>query len=500
MTIPKETEERILRLHFVEKWKTGTIAKQLGVHYSTVRRVLHDEGIATRVCERVSMVDSYLPFMQQTLQEYPALPASRLYEMVKERGYPGGPDHFRRVVAQMRPRKPAEAFSRLRTLIGEEAQMDWGHFSTIQVGRARRPLSAFALILSHSRMPFVRFSLDQRMGSFLQGHVEGFRFFGGVPRRVLYDNLKSVVISRRGDAIEFNKTALELAAHYRFEARPVGIRRGNEKGRVERLIRTLRTSFWPVRTFDDVDDLNRQALEWCTNVAAMRPCPEDNSRTVHDIFEDEKLHLLALPSDDFAASDDVTVKVGKQPYVRFDKNDYSVPPDRVRRVVTVRASTTQVRVLDGDDVIATHKRSFSKQEQVEDPKHIDALWELKREAREGRGVDFLHHVAPSSAAFLKAAAERGHNLGASVSALLRLAQRWPQEELEAAIAEALSKDALHTSAVRQVLQARRQEAEMPPPTAVPLPDDERVQNAHVVPHSLDSYDFDDDSSNGGCNE
>ena len=497
MSIPRELEEQILRFHFVEKWKVGTIAAQVGVHHSTVRRVLHDEGVVSRVCENASMVDEYLPFIEETLAEFPTLPASRLFEMVKSRGYPGGPDHFRRIISQVRPRKSAEAFHRLRTLIGEEGQMDWGHFGHLQVGRARRPLSAFALILSHSRMPFVRFSLDQRMGSFLTGHVEAFDFFGGVPRRVLYDNLKSVVLARRGDAIEFNTTALELAAHYRFEARPVAIRRGNEKGRVERLIRTLRTSFWPARTFDDVEDLNRQALRWCRETAGERPCAEDKSRKVNDFFAQERLHLLPLPDDAFPAEDVVTVSVGKQPYVRFDKNDYSVPPDRVRRQLTVRASTSKVRVLDGDTVVAQHKRTFSKQEQVEDPKHISALWELKREAREGRGIDFLHNVAPSSAAFLKGAAERGHNLGSSVAALVKLAGNWPQEELEAAIAEALYKDTLHTSAVRQVLQARRQKAELPPPLSVTLPDDERIRNVHVVPHELASYDLDEQ---GGCND
>ena len=116
---------------------------------------------------------------------------------------PGSPGHFRRLIAQIRPRKPAEAYMRLRTLQGEEAQMDWGHFGQHAVGGATRALSAFVMVLSWSRMPFVRFFYDQRMGSFLTGHVEAFEFLGGVPRKVLYDNLKSVVLKRRLDAIEF---------------------------------------------------------------------------------------------------------------------------------------------------------------------------------------------------------------------------------------------------------------------------------------------------------
>ena len=110
--IPADLEERILRLHFVEKWTVGTIARQCGVHHSTVRRVLHSGGVAVPKQPRASMVDPYLPFIHQTLERYPTLPSSRLHRMVAERGYPGGPDHFRRIVSGLRPRKPAEAYLR----------------------------------------------------------------------------------------------------------------------------------------------------------------------------------------------------------------------------------------------------------------------------------------------------------------------------------------------------------------------------------------------------
>ncbi|MBT3224229.1 MAG: IS21 family transposase, partial [Proteobacteria bacterium] len=226
--IPEELTERILRLFYVERWKIGTIANQVGVHHCTVKRVLGDHGVELAKLERRSMVDPYLPFIREVLTKYPGLPASRLYIMVVERGYPGGPDHFRGLIAKIRPKPPAEAFLRLRTLPAEEAQMDWGYFGKVQIGRAIRILSAFVMVLSWSRMPFVRFFYDQKMPSFLLGHVEAFQFFGGVTRRVLYDNLKSAVLERRGDAIRFHPTLLELSAHYRFEPRPVAVARGNE--------------------------------------------------------------------------------------------------------------------------------------------------------------------------------------------------------------------------------------------------------------------------------
>ncbi len=137
---------------------------------------------------------------------------------------------------------------------------------------------AFVMVLSYSRHLFLRFYLGASMSYFIRGHVEAFSYFNAVPRVLLYDNLKSAVLERAGDAIRFNPTLLELAAHYRFEPRPVAVARGNEKGRVERAIRFARDAFFAAREFRDLDELNAQALTWCEGAAAERPCPEDRRR------------------------------------------------------------------------------------------------------------------------------------------------------------------------------------------------------------------------------
>src|SRR3990172_442380 len=167
--------------------------------------------------------------------------------MLRERGYPGGPDHFRHLVALQRPRPPAESFLRLRTLPGEQAQVDWGAFGRVAIGRAERRLSALVMVLSWSRALFLRFFLHPPMASFWRGHVEAFEHFGGAVRVVLYDNLRSAVLERVGDAIRFHPELLALATHYGYEPRPVAIARGNEKGRVERAIQYVRTAFFAAR-------------------------------------------------------------------------------------------------------------------------------------------------------------------------------------------------------------------------------------------------------------
>ncbi|MCK5356524.1 MAG: IS21 family transposase [Methyloprofundus sp.] len=490
MTISKEKEADILRYHHVEKWPVGTISKQLGIHHDAVNRVLSQAGIPkTERTYRSSMIDPYLPFVNKTLEQFPNLCSSRLYSMVKERGYPGGPDHFRHLVAERRPRKIPEAFLRLKTLPGEQAQIDWGHFGHLTVGQAKRPLMAFVMVLSWSRQIFLRFYLNQQMSNFLRGHEAAFECWQGLPKVLLYDNLKSAVLERQGDAIRFNPQLLEFASHYHFEPRPVAVYRGNEKGRVERAIRYVRDNFFAARAFNDLDDLNAQADRWCQGQSADRLCPEDKTMTVREAFAKERPSLLTLPDNRWPTDERVEVKVGKTPYVRFDKNDYSIPHTQVRKVLTVTATLKQVRVLEGQNEIAIHSRSFDKGEQIENPEHIDALIERKRKGRQHRGQDRLIQAVPSCSQLLNEAALRGDNLGSITSTLLRLLDQYGAGEVDIAVQEALKKEVPHPNAVRQTLQKRREERLEPPPLAVSLPDDKRVRNLNIKPHALIDYDL-----------
>jgi transposase len=489
MTIAQELESRILRYYHAEKWRVGTIAIQLGVHRGTVQRVLAQAGLPARVAlQRPSQVEPYLPFMRQTLQQFPTLTASRLYQMVRERGYLGGPDHFRHLVSLHRPRRCLEAYLRLRTLPGEQAQVDWGHFGYLEIGRARRPLMAFVMVLSYSRQIFLRFFLDARMENFLRGHVGAFQAFGGVARVLLYDNLKSAVLERQGQTIRFHPTLLACSGHYRYEPRPVAVARGNEKGRVERAIRYVRNSFFAAREYRDLADLNAQAEVWCLGQAAERRCPEDPALSVGEAFALEQPRLLALPDNPFPTEERVAVKAGKTPYVRFDLNDYSIPHTHVRRDLTVLADPERVRVLDGQAVVASHVRSYDRREQIEDPAHIQRLVEHKHQASQHRGTDRLAQAVPASRLLLTQAAERGDRLGSLIRQLLGLLERYGADELQAAIEEALRRGVPHPNAVRLALEQRREAQQRLPPTAVPLSAAAQPRDVIVQPHRLDGYD------------
>ena len=219
--------------------------------------------------------------------------------------------------------------------------------------------------------------------------------------------------------------------------------------------------------------------------------------TVRQAYEQEQHSLLGLPDDPFPTDERVEVKVGKTPYVRFDRNDYSVPMDHTRKVRVVVASPDTVRVLAGNEVIASHRRSYGKDDQVEDPAHVEELVAHKRQARQHRGIDRLQCAVPNSHNLLVQVAQRGANLGSAVAALLRLLERYGAADLETAISEALDKGAPHPHSVRLILERRWHERGTPAPVPVHLPDDPRVRDLVVRPHDLATYDpfkEDDDDS------
>ncbi len=455
MAIDKQTRAEILRLYFAEKWKIGTIARQLGVHHGTVERAVAASGAPVRAKQRrASKIDPFRPFIRQTLAAWPRLPSSRLYRMAVERGYRGSQSHFRHMIAPERPRLVAEAYLRLKLLPGEQAQVDWAHFGKVRIGRAERPLMGFVMVLGHSRRIFLRFCLNAGMDNFLRGHVEAFEAWQGVPRELWYDNLKSVVLERHGDAIRFNPRLLDFAA----------------------------------RAWRDIDDLNAQARAWCDGVAADRPWPDDRSISVREAFERERGSLLALPGDCPPVDERVEVRIGKSPYARFDKNDYSVPHTHVRRTLTVVATLEEVRILDGVDVVARHPRSFDKAARIENPEHIEELVRRKRHARSLRGQSRLLQAAPDSERLLAETARRGGPVGATVAALLRLLDDYGAAELEAAIDEALERGVPHPNAVRLSLTRRREQRNEPPPIPIELPKDPRVRDIAVREHDLSGYD------------
>ena len=493
--IDSETRTQIRRYFYAEHWKVGTIARELGVHPDAVRNAIEAQRLGLggqRV--RPSVVDPYLVFIREILDQHPRLRATRIYQMARDRGYTGSVGQLRRAVARLRP-QIREPFLRLETFPGEQAQVDWAHFGHVMVGRARRALSCFVMTLSYSRALYLEFFFDQTMENFLRGHVRAFQAWGGCPRQILYDNLKSAVVERRGVQIQFHPRLLELSGHYHFAPRACQVRAGNQKGRVERAIRYVRDSFWAGRSFTTLAECNRQAWLWRDQVAHQRRWPGQDGRAVEEVFHDEEPRLLPLPLHPFHTDRIEAVCSRKSIYVRFDLNDYSIPPEAIGRPLTLVASDTSVRILDGTVELARHPRSYDRQQQVLDPHHRDAVLKLKRRAFHATPAGRLEQAVPESQMLLDLAFAEGESAGSQTAQLLKLLEDYGAAALRRAILEALERHTPRASSVAFLL--RRQPR--PRRVAVDLSRHPEAQSIDVRPHRLETYDElahpeDDDTS------
>lgn len=481
--ISPETRAQIRRYFYAEHWKVGTIASELGVHPDAVRNAIEAERFKNAQPMRPSLVDPYTEFIRHTLDQHPRLRATRIYQMIRDRGFSGSITQLRRAVSGLRPLS-REPFLKLQMFPGEQAQVDWANFGHVMVGRAKRALSCFVMTLSYSRALYLEFFFDQTMENFLRGHVHAFETWSGQPRVILYDNLKSAVLERRGNQILFHPRLLELSGHYHFAPRPCQVHAGNQKGRVERAIRYVRDSFWAARPFLTLAESNRQALLWRDQVAHQRRWPGGDNRTVAEVFAEEQPRLLPPALHPFPTDRIETVRSAKSIYVRFDLNDYSIPPEAVGRQLTLAASDTRVRILDGSVEIARHVRTYDRHQLVLDPAHQEAVLKNKRKAFHSTPGGRLEQAVPESKTLLDLAFRQGESAGIQTAQLMKLLGEYGAAALRRAIVEALQRNTPRASSVAFLLRRRPRST----PLALDLSRHPQAQALDVRPHDLETYD------------
>ena len=260
------------------------------------------------------------------------------------------------------------------------------------------------------------------------------------------------------------------------------------KGKVERQIQYVRHAFFAARTFVDVDDLNAQFRRWRDEIAHQRPHPEQRDRTVADVLAEEQPRLLPLPAHPFETEMMRTVVSGKTPYVRFDRNHYSIPHTHVRRPLTLLASPLIVRVVAGTDEVARHARSYDTGHTIEQEAHIAGLVAATRQDNPSSARDRLRLAVPAAATLLERLAARGESLRVHTARLLALLDDYGPQELGAAIDRALERDALGAGAIAHLLETRRRQRGLKPPIPMALPDRPGVRDLDVTPHRLETYD------------
>jgi transposase len=487
MTVSAQVEADISRLFYREHFPVGTICSQLGCHAEVVKRVL---GLLPpsdyEPKPRALTLAPYVGFIQQTLEQYPRLCSTRLYDMLTERGYPGSVRTVRSYVQKVRPKKQAQAFLRIQPLRGEQAQVDWGYVGKVPVMGGERALWVFVMVLAYSRAMWAELVFDLDVHSLLRSLVRAGSYFGGCPRQWLFDNPKTVVLSRHGAEARFHPLLLQLCGAMRVQPRLCAVRAPWQKGRVERSMRYLWDRFFSGRTISSIQSGNEQLLTFLSQLADQRPHPDWPGLTVGQVFAQEQPHLLGLPQP-LPPTDCVKpVPVDKTAFVRFDKNDYSVPSACAQKTLTLCASDTQLRLLDGTAVVAHHARCYGLRQTLQDPAHHADLVEQRPAARAPKGRERLRAVIPATDELFSRWLLDGCNVGWLTLRTLKLLDLYGEAVLAKAVTQALAQGTSDYGALAMLCEQSRRAQHRPVPLDIAL--GPAVPDRDVIPHSLENYD------------
>jgi len=447
----------IRRLFEVEKLSKTAIAARLHVHRKTVRRALASTqgppADARKPACAPGKVDAYESYLRQRLKEYPELSGVKLLREIRRMGYNGGYTILKEHLRTLRPEKP-KAFLRIETQPGEFAQVDWANVGTIKIGNATRKLSCFVMVLSYSRMMYAELTLSQCLEDFMAAHVNAFHFFGGVAKKINYDNLKTVVLSRVGREIHFHPRFMDFSGSYLFEPVPCTVRAAWEKGKVESGIKYVRSSFLAGRPLLDLATLRRDLAAWLEGEANVRLHGTTRERPL-DRFEAERPLLESLPAADYDCAIICSPGASSQALVQFQTNRYSVPHDFAEKTLTLKATGQTVCVYDGARLLATHPRSYEKYRVIEQPEHYAGLVAKRKKARASKRVEEFLALGPLCEEYLKGLSAAELHLAAHLDKILECVRDYGRAEVLAAIARALQFGAFGAAYVRNIILQRR---------------------------------------------
>ncbi len=480
-----ETWAEIRRLFYADHQSINAIATALGVHHTTVTRAIGTDHFRSKLSKNhESALLQYEPVIAETLSRLPKMRATRLLDMLRDRGYDGSIDQLRRHLRRVRPVPSSRVFAKLSFVAGEQAQCDWASCGKLSIGRAQRPLSLFVMVLAYSRYIYAHFTLDQTFESFGREHVRAFDAFAGVPRIVLYDNLKAAVVERLGNAVSYSPQLSEMAGYYHFRIQAAAVRAPQTKGRVERAIGYLKGSFIDGRVFHDLADANAQLQRWLIETANCRPWPQDRGRSVSDAFADEQQHLLRLPEHPLELWLTKTVRAVRWPLIRFEGNDYEIPASYVGKQLTLSASDDVVRLLDGSQEVCHHARTYDKGKTQSLPEDIDGAHASTR-SQIARRKEHLLAVIPEAEALCQMLIDINEPLRGHLGRLYELVQQFGRTRVREAIVRATKERTPRSESVAQLLQ---HQGTAQPAVPLQLPNRKNIKDLVVRAHDLAGYD------------
>lgn len=368
-------QEAVRKAHFKDGKSQRRIARELGIARNTVSRLLQTpagEGrrYRLRTEKPKPAIEPYLDWIRGILAQDEQSPrkqrhtAQRIHERLREElGYSGSERTVRRTVAELR-QKPKEVFLPLGFQPGEMAQVDWIEEATVFIGGERRKINLFGLVLNYSGGMYFEAFERRCQEAFFQGHANAFAFLSGVPGTITYDNLKTAVTKvLQGRNRQENEQFAAFRSAYLFDSRFCQPAKGNEKGRVENMVKFAEHNLLtPVPHVDSLEELNVSLRERCRRY--LEHTQARQNETVGERLEQERPYLLPLPQYPPQCCRIVPLKADKSALVQFETNRYSVPSQYAYTSVWLKAFVDRIEITNTDTVLAVHPRLSGKYQEA----------------------------------------------------------------------------------------------------------------------------------------
>ena len=492
-----EDYEKIRKAYYVEGQSIRAISRQMQYSRKLIRQALEDaepKGYQQKGARQAPVLGSYHVRIEALLEESDKLPrkqrytAHKIYQLLQAEGYHGSESNVHTYVSQKRrTRKPRPAYLPLEFDIGQDAQVDWGE-AQAEINGVRQTVQMFVMRLNYSKARFVAAFPFQKQEAFFEGHIRAFHFFGGVPRRITYDNLKTAVFRiLEGHHRQEQRAFSAFRSHYLFESHYCTPAQGHEKGGVESDVGYAQRNFFaPIPKAKDFAELNTMLQQACLN--DMLRNTRGENRTVAEVWQSEKPSLLPLEGRDFPACSNHLATVNPYSQVVFETNRYSVPSKYVGQQLLLRAYPFRVEVLSATEVIAEHPRCLEREQDILNPLHYLGLLEQRPGAfeyalpvRQWRQkwmpeyetmLDLLRKNKPD-----------GRGVREFV-AILKLHRNHPAEVVERAVKQALDLGAAHLDGVQLCLRQLLSPQESPPTLVLDHP---KLVSVGSQPIRLEQY-------------
>jgi transposase len=446
---------QIKDLHERQGLNASQIAKDVALDRRTVAYWLTQDHFRPRKPRpHASKLDPFKPDIVRWLERYP-YSAAQVFQRLREDGFAGSYELVKAYVHTVRPtRQPA--FLTLAFAPGECAQVDWGSFGAVPVGQTHRQLSFFVMVLCYSRMLYVEFTVSQTMEHFLACHQHAFDFFGGIPQKVMVDNLKSAVLKRAvGEAPVLNPKYLDFARHHGFTIAPCNVGKGNEKGRVENGVGYVKKNFLAGLEIPDFWVLNPAARHWLDTVANVRVHGETRERPTV-LWHTERPALRPVPLHPFDIATVSQVRASRQFRVTVETNRYSVPAQYAGHALTLKTYPDRLCLYLGDQLIARHTRRYDRHTDIEDPDHPKPLLEQRKKARDHKVFMRFLALSPRAEAYYLKLEERRLNPHHHVRKIVALSDIYTPEAVARAMEDALVYEAFSSDYIANLVEQRVQ--------------------------------------------